>query len=453
MNEASPQNMAAPRAQAVAPREDHYAEHLAAVNRENGVVATRDIVNRQGTLICARGTRIDAATAARLVRHRLAAPLAQQVELERVLDGAALWQRLEALFARHPDLRQVHEANRFDADARRHFLAWHLPAPLAQRLTVMAHQRPGDLDKGVFCAWLAMLVARELDRDPDDAARAYLAGLLHDVGFMHISPAVLDKQGDLTPEEWRAIQSHVVIGRLVLESTPAMDPEVARAVAEHHERCDGVGYPCGRSGEALGTLGQIIGLADSIHSIRVGRFGDRGRTMADLVPFLQLNCETHFYDVYAAAHTVIQRAGLQPWPGAPDADIPALATTLMERGTALAQVVEALDQPGAAVPKGRPPRRPDERMADHILRMMRQSGLLADELFLWLDEMRRQPDAAALVELEEIRLLQEELGWQLRNALRAFEAAAAAVDTGPDRARGLEALAARIAATLEMLDR
>src|SRR3569833_2767210 len=61
---------------------DHYAEHLAEVNKETDVVATEDIYNKSGVLVARRGARIDHGAAKRLAQHKLLRPIEEQVELK-----------------------------------------------------------------------------------------------------------------------------------------------------------------------------------------------------------------------------------------------------------------------------------------------------------------------------------------------------------------------------------
>ncbi len=143
---------------------------------------------------------------------------------------------------------------------------------------------PAELEKGLCCAWLSSLILRRLGFDTETVYMAFLAGLAHDIGLMHINPAILSKKSDFSGPEWRANQSHVVVGKIFLESTPGIQPRMARAALEHHERCDGSGYPAGKTDEQLDVLGQVVGMAHSIQSMRMHQFERRGRNVMDLLP-------------------------------------------------------------------------------------------------------------------------------------------------------------------------
>ena len=195
---------------------DHYASYLAEVNKDNEVLSTEDIHNAKGVLVVRKGARIDGEAAQRIVQHKLLQPLEKSVQIKDSLCGSGLQEHFRRLVGKYPDLAQVHAAHHFERDCELYMSGRPLHTLLIQKLTVLHLQMPDVFEKGLFCAWLAALIARELALDQETVHAAFLAGLLHDVGFLHIAPDIMRKQGPLDAAEWRAIQSHVVIGRLVL---------------------------------------------------------------------------------------------------------------------------------------------------------------------------------------------------------------------------------------------
>jgi len=435
---------------------DFYAAHLAEVNDTREVVSTQDIVNSRGVLLCRRGMRIDHEVADRLVRHKLVQPLENQVQIANSVDSSSLHAMLQQLLERMPDLRQTHENCAIDALCEEAFLRWPLPPVLTQKITVMQERMPKQLEKGVFCAWLALLTGRELALARDDLQALFTAALIHDMGFLHLDPQILSKKGALTPAEWRAIQSHVVVGKIVLESIDDMHPRTARAVLEHHERCDGTGYPTGRPEPQLDRLGQVVGLTDSAQSIRVHQFEPCGRNLRDLLPYLQMNSHTYFYDVYQAMHAVLNNSGLQPTVTHPDADVAAMAAEMLAKGRALHHIVAILRERNvpelAEDLRGKNRGGAVFRVANHLLDMTTRSGVVSDELCLWLESLRTQPDPAALMELNELQLMLNELHWQLNNATKAFNAFfdSSCAETSAEHA-ALKQIAAEVEACLQKI--
>ena len=106
---------------------------------------------------------------------------------------------------------------------------------------------------------------------PDaDLAALRRGGFLHDIGKVGIPDAVLLKRGPLSPDEYKVMQSHTLIGdRLCAElrSLRAVRP----IVRSHHERLDGSGYPDALKGDAIPLLAHIMGIVDVFDAMTTER--------------------------------------------------------------------------------------------------------------------------------------------------------------------------------------
>jgi putative nucleotidyltransferase with HDIG domain len=105
----------------------------------------------------------------------------------------------------------------------------------------------------------------------DDAAcrDAHAAGLLHDLGRLSIPDVALHATGALSEREWLAIQRHPEAGAEMLRHV-GVDGAVAEAVAAHHERIDGRGYPHGLSGDEIPELARIVAVAEVYDTLTAG---------------------------------------------------------------------------------------------------------------------------------------------------------------------------------------
>lgn len=122
---------------------------------------------------------------------------------------------------------------------------------------------------------LAIMVAQEMGCNEQEKETLRFAGLLHDVGKIGVSDAILQKEGPLTPEEFEAIKSHPVIGDRILEPLQML-PEERAIIRHHHERWDGKGYPDKLGGKEIPLLVRVVSLADSYDAMtsdRVYRLG------------------------------------------------------------------------------------------------------------------------------------------------------------------------------------
>jgi len=100
--------------------------------------------------------------------------------------------------------------------------------------------------------------------------RAYLCGLVHDIGKVGLPASLLGKEGPLTLDERRIMQDHSAIGERILREVATYD-DVATVVRHHHERIDGGGYPDGITGDEIPSLSKIIAVADAYNAMTSDR--------------------------------------------------------------------------------------------------------------------------------------------------------------------------------------
>jgi putative nucleotidyltransferase with HDIG domain len=90
---------------------------------------------------------------------------------------------------------------------------------------------------------------------------AHTAGLLHDIGRFALSDRVMEREGRLNEEDWKAIRRHPAIGADLLKDVGVYGP-VAEIVLCHHERIDGRGYPRGLKGPEIPEIARIVAVAE-----------------------------------------------------------------------------------------------------------------------------------------------------------------------------------------------
>ena len=393
-------------------QEEPYTAHLAVVNENNPVESTGDIYNDRGVLVLTGGSRIDDAARQHLAGHRLRTPLHLQVSVRHPVAGAALQETFEDLWTRYPDLLELLEGTGDQDEFLRTILGVPLPASVGQHLAVLKQRVPGTFDKALFCGQLCWQLALEMALHPAQVRAAYIAGLSHDMGLLHIPESVLYSQGELTPKQWQVIRGHVSLSyRLILDAGNAVPPLTARAVMEHHERGDGTGYPRGLGAADLHPLGRVVALADSLQAIRAGPLARRRTNLASAVPYLQSNALTHTEAVTRAMFGLLRRSRLEPVPFNPhDGDARAFAAELKTRALAIEGAPEPLQNLAGTAGRGDPL----GLVAESLLRILHSSGLLTEALTAWLSEAAStESESVPLTELDTIDLLLAEIAWQL----------------------------------------
>lgn len=110
-------------------------------------------------------------------------------------------------------------------------------------------------------AILAVEIGREMGLKEADLRSMHLSALLHDIGKIGISDAILHKPGKLDEQEMILIRKHPKIGYDILKNIPFLNPALD-AILHHHEKYDGNGYPDGLSGESISLPALILSVVD-----------------------------------------------------------------------------------------------------------------------------------------------------------------------------------------------
>lgn len=112
---------------------------------------------------------------------------------------------------------------------------------------------------------VAQVIARIVPFDYEWSGRPLLpvlTALVMDCGMLRIPPEAMARSGPLSPEERRVLEQHPQYGaELLVRYIPDAAP-LASAVATHHERVDGTGYPVGLKGASAPSLGRMLAVAD-----------------------------------------------------------------------------------------------------------------------------------------------------------------------------------------------
>ena len=94
---------------------------------------------------------------------------------------------------------------------------------------------------------------------------------LHDLGKVHIDPAIINKPGVLTDEEMEQMRQHPIMGHKILLDTNQLTNECKKIVMQHHERFNGAGYPKKLKGKEIHLYGRICSIADVFDALTSDR--------------------------------------------------------------------------------------------------------------------------------------------------------------------------------------
>lgn len=114
----------------------------------------------------------------------------------------------------------------------------------------------------------------------DEAMAIGWAGMLHDVGKLHVPDRILLKPGPLTAEEWDVMRQHPIWGEQILADGEGF--ALARRIARwHHENFDGTGYPDGIAGIHIPFEARIVRVADAFDAITHTRPYQQARSVEE----------------------------------------------------------------------------------------------------------------------------------------------------------------------------
>jgi len=147
---------------------------------------------------------------------------------------------------------------------------------------------------------LAMAVGRRLGLGTIQLVNLHWVALLHDVGKLGISSAILGKPGELTAEEWVELRRHADIGERIIASTPDL-AHLAPSIRAEHERWDGTGYPDGLTGSQIPMISRIVFVSDAYNAMTSKRPFRLPLAPAAARAEIESNAGTQFCPTVAAA--------------------------------------------------------------------------------------------------------------------------------------------------------
>jgi putative nucleotidyltransferase with HDIG domain len=110
----------------------------------------------------------------------------------------------------------------------------------------------------------------EFDIEGLDLTNLGRGALLHDIGKIGISDAILLKPGKLTEAEWIEMKKHPALGFNILTGIQFLEG-AADLVLHHHERYDGKGYPVGLKADQIPFGARLFSVVDTFDAMTSDR--------------------------------------------------------------------------------------------------------------------------------------------------------------------------------------
>ena len=119
-------------------------------------------------------------------------------------------------------------------------------------------------------AGAAVAIARTLSMSEPEVTLIRRAALLHDIGKLSVSNAILDKPDKLTAAEWEVIRKHPAYSYQILKRIPNFH-ELSEIAASHHEKLNGTGYFRGMTADQLSLPARILVVSDIYDALAAKR--------------------------------------------------------------------------------------------------------------------------------------------------------------------------------------
>ena len=240
----------------------HALATILEASQTKSIIASRDIFDISGIKLWARDQPVSQALQRKLLDRQLRHPLESCLIAENGVTSRSLLLAIEKLLEQDTPLRPLLQRHGDDIVHS----ALHLPLhPVAQLLLTAGQvSRPESFDHAVQAMALCGALTIAHGGGTRDLRVGMLCGLLHDLGEMYIDPrhgeADADRAFDFTSYQQLVVHPHV--GKLLIEQLTNYPPDVARAIAEHHEKLDGSGYPHCLQRDQVSPLGRMLAVTE-----------------------------------------------------------------------------------------------------------------------------------------------------------------------------------------------
>ena len=192
----------------------------------------------------------------------------------------------------------------------------HLELSLAYDATIEGWSRALDLrDKDTEghtqrVTELSVRLAAKVGLSDDEIVHMRRGGLLHDIGKMGVTDAILHKPGPLTEEESKIMRQHPGYAYDMLMPISYLRPALDIPYS-HHEKWDGSGYPLGLKGEAIPLVARIFAISDVFDALTSDRPYRKAWSVEKTLDYLRSQSGRHFDPKIVEAFLSIMEEGKQ----------------------------------------------------------------------------------------------------------------------------------------------
>jgi HD-GYP domain len=136
---------------------------------------------------------------------------------------------------------------------------------------------------------LAIVLGTAVPLSKNELCELGMAAMLHDIGKLFVDKSVLNKNGELTEEEFDTIKNHSYLGYRFLKDRASIPVKSAVAILQHHEKFNGNGYPNGTVGTDISLYGRILSVVDVYDALTSDRCYRKALMPSEAMEYLMGN--------------------------------------------------------------------------------------------------------------------------------------------------------------------
>src|SRR5436309_2651401 len=121
------------------------------------------------------------------------------------------------------------------------------------------------------------------------------SGIVHDIGKVAIPDSIILKPSGLTPDEWKVMREHPVVGERICAPLRSFR-SVLPIIRHHHEKFDGSGYPDGLAREAVPVTARVLQVVDVFDALTTIRPYKPALSSADALQIMKQEVSKGWWD-------------------------------------------------------------------------------------------------------------------------------------------------------------
>jgi len=383
---------------------EEYLTRLVNVNETKKVFVTKDIFNEDSSLIANKGIEVNEAFRNHIIKSSFSSDIEKHLSIDNELDGIELFKRIQDYLSDHPSYLHIHTLLNLDSHLRFLCNSYQQFPILRQKITVLALQLPIHFNRSLGAAWFSLLISCQRQLSEEEIQSAFLAGLCMEIGLLHLPPF-----NDSEAPKWT--QSHAIIGWKILKGISELHNDVSLAVLEHHERCDGSGFPKASIENELGLIGQIVGMScfiiDQQHiqgngNTNIKSVDTKSANLHNIIPALQVNATVHRYDIYETVITLIRKTSQENVSFLSNDNIESMINGILDKTKQLIPWVDTLDLMLATYTGSHQNKtfRSIKQSYTRLLSTIHGAGLLDSTASQWLNDVKNKKLTCDFKEVE-----------------------------------------------------